>query len=321
MNNSNFNPHLAELQKKLAIKYGSLKEQNRTDETQWTGAGVFLLHCVIALGTCSIIQNFNMSKFEGIALGLLALSLSIVTEFLKSRYQERFLIFDLILNDEKLGQDERGEAYKEKQFNAKILAVIYALSALFFIVNGVLYAKKVNPPVTLNKYDLSLKVDYDQKIKNVQYAQDRGYKVAKIKELQSDADASLEKLNRHKDLINGQNLVLSSEQDTTTMIYVIIAIALCVLLEAALFYLRQLHETKQYKIALSIGGIETKTNSTGSTSNPSIDYVKQIEKLKEKIAELRDTLEVKDATIQFYKDKNNLLLAESKINGKEHSKS
>lgn len=329
MNNSNFNPRINNLRKRLVGKYSTLQAQNRTDETIWTGAGVFLLHCLIAFGTCSIIKNFDMSKMEGIVMSILALLLSVVVEFLKSRYQERFLIYDLILKDEeskeegKVNEEQVNLAYAEKQFNGKILAVIYVISAIFFITNGIMYAKKINPPVTLNKYDLSLKVDYDQKIKNVQYAQERGYKVAKVKELQSDADASLEKLNRHKAIIDGQNLVLSSEQDTTTMIYVIIAIALCVLLEAALFYLRQLHETKQYKIALSIGGIETKTNSTGSTvsNSKSIDYAKEIEKLKAKIEEFRDTLETKDATIQFYKDKNNLLMAESKLNGKEHSKS
>jgi hypothetical protein len=250
-NPKGFNPHLEGVRKNLQNKYNKLSPTNKTDETVWTGVGVFVLHAIIAIGTFSIVANMDTSTPLGVILSAFILVLAIVTEVLKSRFQERFLIYDLAENDEDNTEDERFEAFREKGFNQRILIVIYAFSALFFITNGVFIANK-HSKFKEKDYDLSFQKTYDKKNEIVSLAQKNGLSVKRIQDLQKEADTALENFQLHKSTVDLDNKAGKSDNRDIQIVYALLAIGICTLLELMLFGCRKLHETKQYKIAKKV---------------------------------------------------------------------
>ncbi len=319
-NNKIDDPKYLELSDTLNDKYAEKEAFEESDITKWTRLLYLVPHVLIAGGTIGLIQFINVSKVEKIFLTVFIAALALALEWFKGVYMERYFIANLKTQDVEQPRETRQFNQKKKGVNFKILAFFWAISALIFCFTGSQLAKKV--------YGTAEKISYDASIENsLVVATNALNKATKesagsgtLRNLSEKLENARNAWSTHKKEIAQKNATIVTYHDDDIFNYSVMAFSLCLILEIGLFAARGFHETKQYEIHKSLNGIGNPINLQIQQNNSqSIDYAREIEKLKTKIGELKDALKVKDETIQFYKDKNNILLSESKLNG-QHSK-
>jgi hypothetical protein len=247
-----FNPQQAEVKKALNDKYSKLMNNTNNGDQLWTGAAVFILHAFIFAATVFLVASIGTNIIEKMVYGALGVGGSFLLEKMKNTYLERYLNWGFIFADEKMPDNARAEAYKEKAFNGKIVAFIYVVSFALFVWGGINFAKKTVEQPKLYAYDPTFKADYDLKVKSVKYAQDKGAKVTVINELNEQADKAKTKLDSHKAMIDAQNAAISGDSNQEMLLYVCLVVFVGLIVEVSLFKATGLHELKQYKLTKNL---------------------------------------------------------------------